>query len=376
MSRPLIVAGMHRSGTSLVASLLQAGGVNLGERLVAPAADNPRGFFEDADFYEFHARALREREQTLFASRDFVFTPTAVERERAQALIHARDGQGMWGWKDPRTSLFLDFWQELLPEANFLFVYRHPLDVLLSLVRRGEPYALGLAEGLEAWQLYNSRIIEFCGRHRAHVLLCHIYSVTDRLDEFKQLLRAKFGLELELTSDALNALYHPDELKRTALGAESEMILNCIRPESLELYAQLNARADLPFAALPSSESSPDLAALCKFVAGLPLDAARRRGLLVLLLAFIAPDAVENFFHEQTDAVARTLQGRERLWAWLEQDRDHWQQLAEERATWAHTVENEAWARGAELERLRNSPPLRAARAVRQMFTRSKNKRA
>ena len=70
--------------------------------------------------------------------------PVANERagspERAPAASleapgHRRDID-LWGWKDPRTSLLLTFWDSLLDEARYLFVYRHPVDVLSSLVRR------------------------------------------------------------------------------------------------------------------------------------------------------------------------------------------------------------------------------------------------
>ena len=59
-SKPIIVAGMHRSGTSIVASLLSALGVDIGQRLLPPDKGNPRGYFEDIDFLEFQRRVLSE----------------------------------------------------------------------------------------------------------------------------------------------------------------------------------------------------------------------------------------------------------------------------------------------------------------------------
>src|SRR5215211_7389105 len=100
---------MGRSGTSLIASIIQKIGVNIGERLVAPGKANPRGFFEDEDFYKFHEGLLLERGHSILVPPDFVFEPTAREIEKAQHLIELRREKAMWGWKDPRTSLFLDF---------------------------------------------------------------------------------------------------------------------------------------------------------------------------------------------------------------------------------------------------------------------------
>src|SRR5436190_13374452 len=48
----IAIAGMHRSGTSMVAKALRQGGLYLGEDadLVMPAPDNPEGFYEHARF--------------------------------------------------------------------------------------------------------------------------------------------------------------------------------------------------------------------------------------------------------------------------------------------------------------------------------------
>ncbi|NJK60916.1 MAG: hypothetical protein HC918_12650, partial [Oscillatoriales cyanobacterium SM2_1_8] len=55
---PLVVAGMHRSGTSLTASLLQTLGTHLGQTLVAADRHNPKGYFEDLDFVTLQRQML------------------------------------------------------------------------------------------------------------------------------------------------------------------------------------------------------------------------------------------------------------------------------------------------------------------------------
>jgi hypothetical protein len=48
----IALAGMHRSGTTMVAKALRAAGLHLGsdEELLPPAPDNPDGFEEHAAF--------------------------------------------------------------------------------------------------------------------------------------------------------------------------------------------------------------------------------------------------------------------------------------------------------------------------------------
>src|SRR4051794_10400370 len=53
------ITGHHRSGTSLIASMLQTGGLDIGSRLFGPSEANKPGHFEDMDFLNFHVDALR-----------------------------------------------------------------------------------------------------------------------------------------------------------------------------------------------------------------------------------------------------------------------------------------------------------------------------
>ena len=59
MSGPVVaVAGMHRSGTSLVSRFLHDSGINLGERLHVDLRTNPYGHYEDEEFLEFQRNEL------------------------------------------------------------------------------------------------------------------------------------------------------------------------------------------------------------------------------------------------------------------------------------------------------------------------------
>ena len=74
----------------------------------------------------------------------------------------AREQIHVWGWKDPRNSLTLPFWQELLPNLKTLIIVRNPLEVAYSMrERNGTSYAFGL----RLWEIYNRRLIEAAGKH-------------------------------------------------------------------------------------------------------------------------------------------------------------------------------------------------------------------
>jgi len=56
--RPVVVLGMHRSGTSAVAGCLERLGICMGRRLAPGDEWNPGGYFEDRDLVELNDRLL------------------------------------------------------------------------------------------------------------------------------------------------------------------------------------------------------------------------------------------------------------------------------------------------------------------------------
>ena len=59
-STPIVVLGMHRSGTSALTGMLHSLGIHLGpeEDLKSPQKDNPQGFWENNTLVEFNDRLL------------------------------------------------------------------------------------------------------------------------------------------------------------------------------------------------------------------------------------------------------------------------------------------------------------------------------
>ena len=76
---------------------------------------------------------------------------------KARLLIEGFNSAGLWGWKDPRNSLTLPFWEDLLPGMKTLIMVRNPLEVAHSMKERnGTSYSFGL----RLWEIYNRRVIE------------------------------------------------------------------------------------------------------------------------------------------------------------------------------------------------------------------------
>ncbi|MFZ2266577.1 MAG: hypothetical protein WAV95_03275 [Azonexus sp.] len=162
----VVVLGMHRSGTSAITRGLQSIGVELGDSLMpAIAGINDKGFFEDLDVSQFNIDLMAR----LGVDWDtLIFPPNALEdpwplrdmHQRALELLSCKlQRYDVFGFKDPRVSRLLPFWQRVFVELGisvcYVLAYRHPKSVAHSLLLRdrmdqGKAYYLWLIHQLQS----------------------------------------------------------------------------------------------------------------------------------------------------------------------------------------------------------------------------------
>jgi GT2 family glycosyltransferase len=251
---PLIVAGMHCSATSLAASLLAGLGVNMGDHLLAADAHNPAGYFEDVGFLELQSRMMLAAAPADDGGHpDWGWTeherldPAAFEafRDAARDLTGERAAAARpWGWKNPRTSVSLDFWDSLLPEARYLFVYRFPWEVADSMQRLGAEVFLRHPEyAYRIWSFYNRHLLTFAERAAGRCLLVSANALFAGPDLLDRLLRERFDLPV---ADGFTRSRIRPGLFRAWSGQDPLVhLLDAVRPECLELLRRLDQRADL-----------------------------------------------------------------------------------------------------------------------------------
>ncbi|GAB4226970.1 MAG: hypothetical protein Kow0049_06660 [Stanieria sp.] len=242
----LILTGMHRSGTSLTASLLQSAGVNFGKRLMGSefGEGNPKGHYEDLDFVEFHQNVLQSQGVSIDGwTREHNIDVQEQYREKALALVEARHlSSEIWGWKDPRTTLFLEFWLDIIPEAKFVFVYRSPWEVIDSLYRRGDITFLNNPNfAIAVWQNYNQIIIDFCDRYPQSSILFRIEDIIHNANFLVNSLQEKFNLTLQPPQH----LYEDSLFNSQITSSHRPTLIKQYFPEALNLYLELHQRATL-----------------------------------------------------------------------------------------------------------------------------------
>ncbi len=190
---PVCIAGMHRSGTSMVARLLNRCGVSLGpDRELLPAApDNPEGFWENRRFLAVNEVILSKLGGSWVHPPRFVpgweaAAPFAPVLSHARALAASFAREGVWGWKDPVNSLTLPFWRAAVPDIAVIVCVRHPRDVAASLSAR---HGCSEEVGLELWRRYAERLLNDRGTE-PHVITHYDAYFEDGPQELRRVLTA------------------------------------------------------------------------------------------------------------------------------------------------------------------------------------------
>ena len=361
----LAIAGMHRSGTSYVASLFDGAGIKLGERQLGVGHGNARGHFEDLDFLELHQRALRScgfHGDGIVPEGRITF-PMGLEA-RAGEIVAARRAAGLpWGWKDPRTLLFLDFWADQVPEAIWLMVFRSPWEVADSLYRRlDEACITDPLLALRAWEHANRILLDFARRRPERCLVRELGQViADPAGTFA-VLRERFGLPLADPPPRFEAeLLGGDAAAR---GAQAS-IVRALLPEVDALYGELRdvaeSRIPLP---TPWRATAEPVAAVAIWAR-----ASRERTIAATAqeqAVGAARTAAECLLAEEQ---ARSAESERLLAEERARSAESERQLAEERARSAESERQLAGerARSAESERLLAEERARTAESERQL---------
>lgn len=181
---PIIVLGMHRSGTTMLVKVLQSAGVFMGKQL---SGNYESRVFQDANrqiFDYFNASWMNGH---LLPNPDILYRgysglAAAIAARLTEDLpVAFFDSMSpsckSWGFKDPRLSVSAGLFLRLFPEARAFFIYRDPLDVAWSIVTREkkqkrkhpglERYEFSQQEfeemmirSIKSWECYNTRALE------------------------------------------------------------------------------------------------------------------------------------------------------------------------------------------------------------------------
>lgn len=140
--RAFIVIGAPRSGTSLVAGILDRNGINMADAAPRDLAMQPTGYYEDNRFSQINDQVIGAAGGHFLTPPDDAaiafhssFFEDALKRIIDQRIEEAH-GSDDWGFKCPRTALvwalYERVWSEF-PKPRTIICHRNPLNTAQSI---------------------------------------------------------------------------------------------------------------------------------------------------------------------------------------------------------------------------------------------------
>ena len=250
----IICTGFHRSATSLCSHILSDAGVNMGSKLIGAHISNPDGHYEDIDIVKTHDTILESLGTSWKHTGNVALALSTEQQEELSQYATQRDSEGtLWGFKDPRSALFLEQWAETLGKrCNYVITFRHWSSCAQSLYNRDSrqlshhtPPIKPRGKNMEIfsdpclaaamWLSYNKLILQFIENNRDNTLLVSASDLINGLPLI-EMVNKKFHLHLSTSekSPVKDQLF-TEEVEQLVL----EHIPNSMHKELNEVWQRL-----------------------------------------------------------------------------------------------------------------------------------------
>ena len=172
---PVIIIGMHRSGTSLVTRALGEFGLFTGDRL---GSNNEAAFFQQMNMWMMKVcgaewdnprpvGALFEDHEIRDLVQEYLGRMIRSPRLRtylglARYLRYRKlaNLDFPWGWKDPRNTFTLPLWLHFFPDARVIHIKRHGVDSAQSLVVRRQEALAAARKKMDRASPFSRRFVQ------------------------------------------------------------------------------------------------------------------------------------------------------------------------------------------------------------------------
>jgi hypothetical protein len=155
---PVIIMGMHKSGTTLLAEMVHKGGIPMFSGDVDPSYD--AGIkYERQLCQELNAQMLgfKKRPKTFERIWRAPLQPAPPDTLRR---LEEEVGNQPWGFKDPRTIFTYDSWLKLFPRGPRLYAFRGHDEVLHRFCSGKKHFLKNARRAIQTWLRYNEKMLE------------------------------------------------------------------------------------------------------------------------------------------------------------------------------------------------------------------------
>ena len=266
--KAVIIAGTCQGATALAGRFLGAIGLDVEVGAVTADGSEPgirslhRGVLEGA----CPPRDPGVRRWGWTESEQFDESKVEAARVRFEAYATARRNasSAAWGFAEPRATLLLKLWAQILPDAVFVLVYRAPWDFASDMLASESPGFEDRPDyAARVWLRYAHAVIAFARLHPARCLVLHADAISSSPDAFAASTRLLVGEALPALADPAaiaRAVGVADGQRLTRLDSRGPLagVVRATAHEAPAAYDALQRLTDLPATASDAAQADPE----------------------------------------------------------------------------------------------------------------------
>jgi len=225
---PVLIVGMHNSGTSILSEILHNSGIFLG---------NNMSHYESHFFSIFINDSIIMKGQDNWAKLPIMsINEMMLYKETVGPFIKKNwiidyvqwgyDCVSKWGIKDPRLCVLLPLYLEVFPQAKVVHILRDPNDVAASLCQKRKK-GVGLLDNFDHWKKLSLQYTE------------RVISCSDKASEFYELQYEDFCNEsISVTKKLFEFLEIP-------FTENTKKLLNKVHPSRIGSYHRYSKQKNM-----------------------------------------------------------------------------------------------------------------------------------
>ena len=237
MRAPVIVLGMHKSGTTLVAEMIHRGGTPMYEGESDPRYDEGIKY-ERLLCQELNRHILGRRPADLESLKKFPLKP--LSDDDLTRLAYEVKSEN-WGFKDPRTIWTYPEWRRVFPDCIVISVYRSHREVVRHFCKHKPWHLLRMRRALLSWLEYNERMLQHLREDKAAKRRAVLVRYEDLMaqSELLSLLESKLGVSFFDARDP--------KMRRNKIEGRDSLLFKLatigLAPRVEKIYCELEAQS-------------------------------------------------------------------------------------------------------------------------------------
>ena len=267
---PIIVIGVERSGTSVVAEMVHRWGAYAGDpqRLHQADVHAPRGYWEYLPLWDLLEELGEFASGATWWDGDFQqrMKDKASEpeyRAKALGLISTMRETGQpWFWKDPALAHFLPFWQVFWSNPTYVVTIRNPRDTAVSwqkfiMPKKLDGHVSFVAMNLLRWQHMMMQILEHTEGAERRLFVAYEDVVRSPIEQAERLcgfLDSRYGRQVSLVHEMASVV--DGRLWRNDCGIPFDQCVEATA-EQKALYTFTRRKVDDPLEPYDPGEFPP-----------------------------------------------------------------------------------------------------------------------